>query len=174
MISPMQTITVSTILDAPADVVWPAATTPHAFVHVAKGMLRLPAAEHLDRPWRVDDEIRGWTFLFGVVPFSIHRLSIESIDHHSRTIVSDEGGGMIRSWRHELTTTPVGENQCQYVDRIDIDAGPMTPFVAAFAAVFYRYRQRRWRSLAPLLAATAHATPSKPIPPSAGRLTDTH
>ena len=152
--SDMQTITVSTTLDAPADVVWPAATTPHAFVHVAKGMLRLPAAEHLDRPWRVGDEIRGWTFLFGVVPFSIHRLSIESIDEHNQTIVSDEGGGMIRSWRHEITTTPLGDNQCQYVDRIDIDAGPMTPVVAAFAAVFYRYRQRRWRSLAPLLAAT--------------------
>ncbi len=154
----MQTITVSTTLEAPADVVWPAATTPHAFVHVAKGMLRLPAAEHLDRPWRVGDEIRGWTFLFGVVPFSIHHLSIESIDERNRTIVSDEGGGIIRSWRHEITTTPLGDNQCQYVDRIDIDAGPVTPLVAAFAAVFYRYRQRRWRGLAPLLAAAADAT----------------
>ena len=159
----MQTITVSTTLDAPADVVWPAVTTPHAFVYVAKGMLRLRAAERLDRPWRVGDEIRGWTFLFGVVPFSIHHLSIESIDERNRTIVSDEGGGIIRSWRHEITTTPLGENQCRYVDRIDIDAGPMTPLVAAFAAVFYRYRQRRWRGLAPLLAAAADATCSAEI-----------
>ena len=80
---------------------------------------------------------------------------------------------MIRSWRHEITTTPLGDNQCQYVDRIDIDAGPMTPVVAAFAAVFYRYRQRRWRSLAPLLAATAQATPSTTTLPAARPLADT-
>jgi len=151
----MRTVTVSTTLEAPADVVWTAATTPHAFVHVAKGMIRFPAAERLDRSWRVGDEIRGWTLLLGVVPFSIHHLSIESIDDRSRTIVSDEGGGMIRSWRHELTTTPLGEHRCEYVDRIDIDAGPMTLLVAGFATVFYRYRQRRWRALAPLLAAVA-------------------
>lgn len=160
----MRTVTVSTTLDAPADVVWPATTTPHAFVHVAKGMIRFPAAERLDRPMRVGEEIRGWTFLFGVVPFSVHRLSIESIDDQSGTIISNEGGGMIRTWRHELATTPLGEDRCRYVDRINIDAGPMTPIVAGFAAVFYRYRQRRWRALAPLLAATALATPRRPAP----------
>lgn len=160
----MRTITVSTELDAPADVVWPAATTPHAFVHVAKGMLRFPAAEHLDRPWRVGDEVRGWTLLFGVIPFSIHRLSVESIDDQRRRIMSDEGGGMIRTWRHELLTTPLGDHRCEYLDRIEIDAGAMTPLVAGFAAIFYRYRQRRWRALAPLLAAAAVASTSEPSP----------
>jgi hypothetical protein len=154
----MRTITVSTHLDAPAGVVWPTATTPHVFVHVAKGMLRMPAAERLDRPWRVGDEVRGWTLLFGVIPFSRHRLAIESIDDERRRIISDEGGGMIRSWRHELIVTPLGGDRCEYVDRIAIDAGPMTTLVAGFAAVFYRYRQRRWRALAPLLAASATAT----------------
>lgn len=154
----MRTITVSTTLDAPADAVWPAVTTPHAFVHVAKGMLRFPAAERVDRPWRVGDDIRGWTLLFGIIPFSIHRLSIESIDERRRTVVSDEGGGMIRTWRHELTTTPLDTHHCTYTDRIEIDAGVVTPLVAAFATLFYRYRQRRWRALAPLLAATAQAT----------------
>lgn len=160
----MRTITVTTELDAPADVVWAAATTPHAFVHVAKGMLRFPAAERLDRPWRVGDEIEGWTLLFGVIPFSIHRLSIESIDDQRRRIMSDEGGGMIRTWRHELLATPLGDDRCDYLDRIEIDAGVMTPLVAGFAAVFYRYRQRRWRALAPLLAAAASAHDGEAAP----------
>jgi hypothetical protein len=160
----MRTITVSTELEAPADVVWAAATTPHVFVHVAKGMLRFPAAERLDRPWRVGDQVEGWTLLFGVIPFSIHRLSIESIDDQRRRIMSDEGGGMIRTWRHELLTTPLGDDRCDYLDRIEIDAGVMTPLVAGFAAVFYRYRQRRWRALAPLLAAAAVARDSRGAP----------
>lgn len=158
----MRTVTVTTVLAAPADVVWSAVTTPHAFVHVANGMLRFPAAERVDRPWRVGDELRGWTLLFGVLPFSIHRLTIVSIDHHGRTLVSHEGGGIIRSWRHELSTKPLDEHRCEYTDRIEIDAGPMTAMVAAFAAVFYRHRQRRWRRLAPMLALTARAMPAAP------------
>ncbi len=149
----MKTVTVSTRLDASAEIVWSAAKTPHAFVHVAHGMLRFPAAERLDRPWRVGDELRGWILLFGFLPLSRYRLSIASIDERNRTLLSDEGGGMIRSWRHELITAPLGSNRCEYTDRIQIDAGLITPAVAGFAAIFYRYRQRQWRSLAPLLAA---------------------
>ncbi len=48
---------------------------------------------------------------------------------------------------------PVGGGRCRYRDVVRIDAGPLTPVVAAVARAFYRERQRRWRSLAPLLAA---------------------
>jgi len=149
----MRTIEVSTILDAPADVIWPATKTPHAFVYVARGMLRFPASERLERPWQVGDEVRGWIFLFGVVPFSKHRIVVDSIDEEARVLISNEGGGPIRTWRHELITTEVNARQCHYTDRIHIDAGLLTPLVAGFAKLFYRYRQRRWRQIAPLLAA---------------------
>ncbi len=35
-----------------------------------------------------------------------------------------------------------------YRDRVEIDAGLLTPVVAALARVFYRHRQGRWRALA--------------------------
>jgi hypothetical protein len=69
----------------------------------------------------------------------------------------DEAGGFIRSWRHDIEVEPVDAQRCRYEDRIDIDAGRMTAAVTAFARVFYRIRQRRWRQLAPLLAAVAKA-----------------
>lgn len=150
----MRTIDVSTDLDAPADVIWRAVKTPHAFVHVAAGMLRYPAAERLDRPWATGDELEGWTFLFGVIPFSRHRLRVTSIDDGSRSLVSDEGGGIVRTWRHELHVDAIDARTSRYRDRIEIDAGPATRAVAGFAALFYRYRQRRWRRLARLLAAS--------------------
>lgn len=162
----MVTVSVRSTLDAPADVVWSAVKTPHAFVHVARGMLRFPAAERLDRPWQVGDDIAGWTLLFGFVPFSKHRLTIESIDDDRRELVSDERGGAIRTWRHELIVTEIDGDRSGYEDRIQIDAGPLTTVVAAYAAVFYRYRQRRWRSLASLLAATAAVTQSAAAPTS--------
>jgi hypothetical protein len=152
--SDMRTITVSTPLDAPADVVWRAVNTPQAFVHVARGMLRYPAAERQRRPWRVGDRLEGWTLLFGVVPFSYHHLTVAAIDDNARVLTSDEHGGVIRTWRHDLTVTSVDDASCRYEDRIDIDAGWLTPVVAAYGSLFYRYRQHRWRALARLLAAT--------------------
>ncbi len=151
----MQTVDVSTELPAPAATVWRAATTPAAFVHVAGGMLRFPAAERAGARWQPGDRLEGWTFLFGVVPFSRHRLEVVGLDPAAMTLESDEGGGIVRSWRHLIVVESLGEGRCRYRDRIEIDAGPLTPAVAAFAHVFYRHRQRRWRSLAPVLAAIA-------------------
>ena len=151
----MRTVSVSRQLEAPANVIWPAVKTPHAFVHVTRGMLRFPAAERIDRPWQVGDDISGWTLLFGLLPFSKHRLVIDSIDDDRRVLVSDEHGGPIRTWRHELIVTATDDDRCRYEDRIQIDAGLLTVVVAAYANVFYRYRQRRWHSLASVLAATA-------------------
>jgi hypothetical protein len=151
----METISISTELDAPADVVWRAVKTPHAFVHVAKGMLRYPAAERAHAPWKVGDRLDGWTFLFGVVPFSVHHLEVASIDDERRVLVSHEHGGLVRTWHHTLVVTEVDDASCRYEDRIDIDAGIFTPVVASYASIFYRYRQRRWRRLARLLAAAS-------------------
>lgn len=153
----MRTITIATDLDAPADLVWAAVQTPQAFVHVTGGLLRYPPAERVDRPWRVGDRLVGWTLLLGFIPFSRHRIDVVEIDEDARRAVSDESGGPIQTWRHVLTTTPLDAQRCRYEDRIEIDAGSLTDVVAAFASVFYRYRQRRWRQLARLLVAVEQA-----------------
>lgn len=148
----MRTLTIATQLDAPADVVWSAMKTPQAFVHVAGWMLRYPVAERLDRPWRVGDELIGWTFLGGVLPFSRHQLRVVRIDDEERVLATHERGGTVRRWDHELSAVPLDDRRCSYQDRITIDAGALTPVIVAFAHAFYRYRQRRWRAIASLLA----------------------
>ena len=149
----MRTTTITSELGAPADVVWAGVQTPHAFVHIANGMVRFPAASRLEGPWEVGQTIVGWTFLLNVIPFSKHHLTVASIDHETRTVVSDEHGGLLRSWYHSLHVEPLADGRCRYTDTIDIDAGPLTPIVAGYALVFYRYRQWRWKRLARLLAA---------------------
>lgn len=151
----MRIVDITTELPAPAATVWRAAATPAAFVHVAAGMLRFPVAERAGSRWQPGDRLEGWTFLLGVVPFSRHRLEVVVVDPTSMTLESDEGGGLVRSWRHRIGVEALAEDRCRYRDRIEIDAGPLTAPVAAFARLFYRYRQRRWRSLAPVLAAVA-------------------
>ncbi len=64
-----------------------------------------------------------------------------------------EGGGPVRTWNHRLRFEPTGPSSCRYTDEVEIEAGPLTASVWLFAAIFYRYRQARWRSLTRVLAA---------------------
>jgi len=75
-------------------------------------------------------------------------LHIAKIDEEARTLSSREQGGLLKRWDHDIVVTQVGPETCSYHDRIDIDAGMMTPIVVAYAHWFYRMRQRRWRALA--------------------------
>lgn len=151
----MRSIHRATELDAPADRVWGALRAPEAFVLVAGGLLRFPAAERHGRRWSDGDEIAGWTLLFRVVPWSRHHLRIHRIDDEHRTLESREHGGAVRTWNHVITVTPLDGDRCRYEDVIDIDAGVLTPVVATFARIFYAHRQRNWRRLARVLGAAA-------------------
>ncbi|HXV93476.1 MAG TPA: hypothetical protein VD813_09275 [Pseudonocardia sp.] len=86
------------------------------------------------------------------MPFSRHTIEVAEVDEGGRRLVTEERGGLLRRWRHTIEVRPAGAGTCRYSDTVEIDAGPLTPVVAAVARVFYRLRQRRWRALAPFLA----------------------
>lgn len=142
------------MLDAPADLIWAAVRTPQAFRAVTRGLLDWVPLRGRSEPWREGEEATGWLLLGGVVPFSRHRIRVAELDDRRRVLRSDESGGVVRSWRHDITVQPLEGGRSRYTDVIRIDAGALTPLVAAFARVFYRERQRRWRRLAPVLAGT--------------------
>ena len=54
--------------------------------------------------------------------------------------------GLISRWDHLITIRSV-VGGCVYSDRVEINAGVLTPFVWVFAWLFYRHRQRRWQRL---------------------------
>jgi ligand-binding SRPBCC domain-containing protein len=137
----------STELDAPAEKVWAAVKTPRAFRFVTKGLLTMPAIDDRANDWVEGETVTGWVFLFGLVPFSRHRLRFAEIDDASRTLRSNEGGGLLRKWDHDIEVTPLGENRCLYRDRIELEAGLVTPLIWIWARWFYRTRQQRWRNL---------------------------
>jgi hypothetical protein len=50
---------------------------------------------------------------------------------------------------HWITIAPgAADGTTHYTDRVEIEAGLLTPLIAGFARVFYAHRQRRWRALA--------------------------
>jgi ligand-binding SRPBCC domain-containing protein len=148
----MAIVDLSTHLAAPATTVWGAVKTPAAFRAVTRGLISMPVIRHRDAPWREGETVSGWVFLFGVVPFARHHLHVTRIDEDRMTLHSRERSGPIRRWNHDIVVVAAGPDRCVYRDRIDIDAGPLTAAVAAYARWFYRSRQRRWRALATELA----------------------
>lgn len=138
----------STSLDAPADAVWAAVKTPAAFRSVTRRLLVMPAIRRRQDEWREGETVVGWVFLFGFLPFSRHHLHIVSIDESTRTLSSREFGGLITMWNHDIEVVPIDAAACDYRDRIEVNAGILTPVIVLYARWFYRMRQRRWRALA--------------------------
>jgi len=138
----------TTVLEASADAVWAAVKTPSAFRTVTRGLLAMPVIRRRQDEWREGETVVGWVFLFGFLPFSRHHLHVASIDESTRTLSSREFGGVIKTWNHDIEIKPIDAKTCRYRDRIEIEAGIMTPVIVVYARWFYRMRQRRWRALA--------------------------
>ncbi len=144
----MKTIELSSNLEASADMVWAAVKTPAAFRKITRGLITMPVINQRDDEWHQGETVVGWVFLFGVIPFSRHRLHVARIDDVTRTLTSRESGGILKRWNHDIVVSPISNNSCHYLDRIEIDAGIATPCVVVYARWFYRMRQRRWGVLA--------------------------
>lgn len=145
------TLTRTTDLDAPAPAVWEAVCTPAAFRRVTRGLLRYSPASRRVEPWREGETVSGRLWLFGVLPLGRHTIRVARIDAEALTLTSDEHGGLIRSWVHDIVLESLDDHRTRYTDRVRIDAGWATLPVTAFAWLFYRVRQARWRQLAPTL-----------------------
>jgi hypothetical protein len=143
-----RTISVATDLDAPADRVWQAMLLPATFLHVCRGLLRIPALEGRIDPLVAGESGEGRLWAFGLVPTYRHTIEVLRADEATGTIATHEHGGPLRAWDHTLEVEPAGPGRSRYRDTVTIDAGRLTPVVAALAVGIYRYRQRRWRALA--------------------------
>ncbi len=98
-------------------------------------------------------EIHTIVHALRMLPGTPHTFRIVRVDEDEMQIDTKESGRSIRAWNHSMKVQPISESRCRYEDRIELQAGPLTPLVWAFASLFYRYRQSRWRRLLASLSA---------------------
>jgi len=86
----------------------------------------------------------------GVLPIGRQVIGIQFPPPEGETrFVRDDGrSALIRRWDHLISISPRMDGRSDYVDRLDVEAGPLTPIVAGFAKSFYAHRQAQWRRLA--------------------------
>lgn len=78
----------------------------------------------------------------------ITRPIVETTPGQQRYELRDNGhGDLIATWDHRIFVRETADGRTNYTDQVEVQAGLLTPFVWAFASLFYRYRQHRWRQL---------------------------
>lgn len=145
----MKTIVITTHLDAPSDRIWTEANKIHLLMFVAHPILCFEPVEPAELPdrWEEGEHIFRLR-LFGFLPLGNHVVSISRPPAKGGLkFLRDNGySSWIRRWDHLVTVQADGDGT-RYTDRVVLDAGALTPIVAAFAKRFYSHRQRRWRRL---------------------------
>ncbi len=144
----MATIEVTTHLKAPPARVRRELQTSRLLRYVNAGLLSFQSEHSSPLPEIWDEGVyRVRLRLFGWLPIGHQQIGIEKPGAGDKWVVRDNGSGSIaRVWDHLIFVEPDAEGSA-YTDRIRVEAGLLTPIVALFAHVQYRYRQRRWRRL---------------------------
>jgi hypothetical protein len=140
---------ISTVFDCTDKQLWDKIVEPKSLQYVAAPLLRFEplVAGELDGEWIVGKTYVVRLCFLSLLPLGQHRIKIVAIDRGTNTIKSQESGSLARVWNHTIHFRPAGAGQLHYTDAIEIKAGLLTPFIWAFAHLFYRHRQRRWKTL---------------------------
>jgi hypothetical protein len=128
---------------------WDRIVEPESLRFVAAPILEFVPVEGSDLPekWRTGVPYPLRLRFLGVVPLGRHTIELVRVDERARRIESRESGLLARTWNHVIQFSEVEPGTVDYVDEIEIRAGLLTPVIWAFAHLFYRHRQRRWRVL---------------------------
>ena len=145
-------VDVSTLLNCSAAKAWNEVQKSSLLLHVIWPLARVvPTGTPFPERWSEGLTIQFKSFIFGVIPIGLRTLHFEKIDHNNYEIQSREHDPLIARWDHLVSIKPLDDSRSTYRDTIDIDAGSLTLVVWAWANLFYRHRQRRWRALAKTL-----------------------
>ena len=146
---------ISTELECSAERAWQEVQTTRLLEYVAHPLLVFDPIEPQTWPetWR-EGEYLSRMRLLGIIPFGKQCIAISIPDRSNASAkgeyrVRDNGyGDMVKKWDHLIVIEEVADGTTRYTDRLEIEAGILTPIVWLYARVFYQHRQARWRKLA--------------------------
>lgn len=148
----------STHIALKPEAVWAEVQTAGLLQHIAWPLVHFiplddAAFESFQPGGRYQVELR----LFGMIPFGTQWI-VSSLHEADGTQwperLRDDGySALISKWDHWITVAPDKDGGTRYSDEVEVSAGALTPFIWAFAQIFYWHRQRRWRGLAKSLPA---------------------
>ena len=143
-------LTVHSEIPMGIDASWDNVKTPALLEFVAKGMIKFKSINgDFPKQWQVGQTYGFKTLVFGIIPFGgIHYLFVAQLDDKNYILSTKEWDNGAKIWNHTISLSDLGDGKINYEDSIIIYAGMMTGFVASFAKLFYKHRQKRWQIVA--------------------------
>ncbi len=143
---------ISTELDCSAERAWQEVQTTRLLEYVTRSLLVFEPIEPQVWPktWQEDKYFVRMKFL-GIVPFGQQWIDISILDTSAEKQVyqiRDNGhGDLVNKWDHLIIIEEIPTGKTKYTDRLELEAGILTPLVWLYANIFYRHRQKRWQKL---------------------------
>jgi hypothetical protein len=158
---------VESVLQCSPEAAWTEVQKSSLLLEVARPIVTIQASgsPRLPERWEHHGVETVRSFLFGIVPLGTRVIYFERVDEDAREIQSRESDPLVRHWDHLVAVRETSDGRTRYSDRVQIEAGLLTPAVWLFAQCFYRHRQRRWQRVARRLqvAASAAALPRSAV-----------
>lgn len=154
-------VDIATHIAVEPDAVWGQVQRPELLQHIASPLIRFAPTSEEGWPAQFVEHapVAARLFLFGFTPLGLQwivpSLHLTERDAWPKRLRDNGYSRLIRRWDHWITVEPDGHGGTHYRDTVDVDAGLLTLFFWAFAQLFYRHRQRRWRTLAKRLSTYA-------------------
>lgn len=143
---------ISTELDCSPERAWLEVQTTSLLEYVAKPWLVFEPIEPqiLPKTWQEDKYLVKMKFL-GIIPCGKQWINISILDTSAERQVykiRDNGqGDLVNKWNHLIVIEGTSTGKTKYTDRLELDAGILTPLVWVYANIFYQHRQKRWQKL---------------------------
>ena len=148
-------IRLSTVLDSPPQVFIEHLQSTKSFRYITWPMLTFqPQNGAWSERWIEGSRDEFRLRLLGILPMCSQRINIsnpsQGIAADGSMVLRDNGeGSLMQTWDHWIFVKPIDAQQTHYTDEVEVRArylAPvLTPLFAAFALVFYTYRQWRWK-----------------------------
>lgn len=149
----MYTTTCTTIVPAPADIVWKRVTTPEGINDELWPFLRMTVPEPV-RGRSIDDVelgkkiCRSWMLLFGFIPFEYDDIALAEREPGKRFLETSSMFSL-KTWIHERVLTPVPDG-CELFDRLSFQMRRPFAFIPGMGRLvcaslgrLFRHRHRR-------------------------------
>lgn len=133
----MQVVELEHRYDASARRVWAMATDYDSLARVCRGLLSfrgLPEGRTEE-----GQRLKVKVSLFGVLPPQDYEMHVIQCDDETMLLRSEEFGSGVERWAHTLRVSG-DEDSATLSDRIEIEAGWLTPIFSAWARVLYARR----------------------------------
>jgi hypothetical protein len=103
---------VSSVFSVSADYAWLYVRKSGTLLYVTKGLLGFEGSNHFPYEWSEGSTIRTRLLFFGFIPAWRHELKFEKISDSSRTLYTNEGGGLVPVWNHLIKIESISEGSC--------------------------------------------------------------